>query len=158
MIGISHFVVSATSQIPGQCVVQSTPVSFQIPSRHFTAGLSFNETNTRQQNVSFSSSLVIKLKLTSWHESASELYRPSDRRLPETLVTTFAVRRCRVVIVTDLYGRILRFLDFFFQAALQFYSRGWVDPVPDPLLLRKSGSAENRTQTSGSVARNSDHA
>jgi hypothetical protein len=33
-----------------------------------------------------------------------------------------------------------------------------VDPVPDPLLLRKSASAENNlTQTSGSVARNSDH-
>jgi hypothetical protein len=28
-----------------------------------------------------------------------------------------------------------------------------VDPVPDPLLLRKSGSARNRTRTSGSVAR-----
>jgi hypothetical protein len=27
-----------------------------------------------------------------------------------------------------------------------------VDPVPDPLLLRKIGSAENRTRTSGSVA------
>jgi hypothetical protein len=32
-----------------------------------------------------------------------------------------------------------------------------VDPVKDPLLLRKSGSTENRTRTSGSVARNSDH-
>jgi hypothetical protein len=32
-----------------------------------------------------------------------------------------------------------------------------VDPVPDPLLLRKSGSAGNGTRTSGSVARNSDH-
>jgi hypothetical protein len=32
-----------------------------------------------------------------------------------------------------------------------------VDPVPDPLLLRKSGSANNRTWTSGSVGRNSDH-
>jgi hypothetical protein len=32
-----------------------------------------------------------------------------------------------------------------------------VDPVPDPLLLRKSGSAGNRTRTSGSVARSSDH-
>jgi hypothetical protein len=29
-----------------------------------------------------------------------------------------------------------------------------VDPVPDPLLLRKYGSAGNRTRTSGSVARN----
>jgi hypothetical protein len=28
----------------------------------------------------------------------------------------------------------------------QLYSRGWVDPVPDPLLLRKSGSAGNRTR------------
>jgi hypothetical protein len=31
-----------------------------------------------------------------------------------------------------------------------------VEPVPDPLLLRKSGSAGNRNGTSGSVARNSD--
>jgi hypothetical protein len=30
-------------------------------------------------------------------------------------------------------------------------------PVSDPLLLRKSGSARNRTRTFGSVARNSDH-
>jgi hypothetical protein len=30
-----------------------------------------------------------------------------------------------------------------------------VDPVPDPLLLRKSGSAGNRTRTLGSVARDS---
>jgi hypothetical protein len=32
-----------------------------------------------------------------------------------------------------------------------------VDLVPDPLLLRKSCSACNRTRISGSVARNSDH-
>jgi hypothetical protein len=31
------------------------------------------------------------------------------------------------------------------------------DPVLDPLLLRKSGSAGNRTLAFGSVARNSDH-
>jgi hypothetical protein len=66
-----------------------------------------------------------------------------------------------VVSVTDPFGRILGFLDrsryFFLQVAPQLYSRGRVDPVPDPLLLRKSGSARNRTQTSGSVARNSDH-
>jgi hypothetical protein len=55
----------------------------------------------------------------------------------------------------DPYGHILDFLDrsryFFFQAAPQLYSRGWVDPVWNPLLLRKSGSAGNRTRTSGSV-------
>jgi hypothetical protein len=52
--------------------------------------------------------------------------------------------------VTDPYGRILVFLDrsryFFFQVAPQLYSWGWVDPVPDPLLLRKCGSAGNRTR------------
>jgi hypothetical protein len=66
-----------------------------------------------------------------------------------------------VVSVADFYGRNLDFIDrsryFSLQISPQFYSQGCVDPVPDPLLLRKSGSAENRTQTSGSVARNSDH-
>jgi hypothetical protein len=32
------------------------------------------------------------------------------------------------------------------QITPQLFSRGWVDPVPDPLLLRKSGSAGNRTR------------
>jgi hypothetical protein len=76
-------------------------------------------------------------------------------------VPTFAVEGCHVVSVTYLYGRILGFLDlsryFFFQVAPQLYSRGSVDPVPDPLLLRISGSAENRTRTFGSVASSSDH-
>ena len=34
----------------------------------------------------------------------------------------------------------------FIQVAPQLTSRGWVDPVPDPLLFRKSGSAGNRTR------------
>jgi hypothetical protein len=97
---------------------------------------------------------------TPWPESASELYRPSDRRLLAKLVPTFADRRCHVVSVTDPHGRILAFLYrshyVFFHVAPQLYSRGWVDPVPDPLLLSNSGNTENRTRTSGSVARNSD--
>jgi hypothetical protein len=103
---------------------------------------------------------LIKLKIP-WPESASELYRPSDRRLSAKLVPTFADIGCHVVRVTNPYGRNLGFLDrsryIFFQAAPQLYSLGWVNPVPDPLLLRKSGSAWNRTRTSGSVARNSGH-
>jgi hypothetical protein len=98
---------------------------------------------------------------TPWPESASEQYRPSDRGLSAKLVPTSADTGCHVVSVTDPYGRILGFLDrshyFFFQVDSQFYSRGWVDPVPEPLFLRKSGSAGNRTRTSGSVARNSDY-
>jgi hypothetical protein len=46
---------------------------------------------------------------------------------------------------------------FFFQVAGQLYLRGWVDFIPDPLLLTKSGSAGNRTWTFGSVTNNSDH-
>jgi hypothetical protein len=64
-----------------------------------------------------------------------------------------------VVSVTDLYGRILGFLEqeplLFYQVAPQLYSRGSVDPVSDPLLF--PGSAGNRTRASGSVAKNSDH-
>jgi hypothetical protein len=43
--------------------------------------------------------------------SASELYRPSDRRLSVKLVPTFADRGCHVVSVTNSYGRNLGFLD-----------------------------------------------
>jgi hypothetical protein len=37
---------------------------------------------------------------TPWSESASELYRPSDRRLSVKLTPTFSDRRCRAVGVT----------------------------------------------------------
>jgi hypothetical protein len=43
------------------------------------------------------------------------------------------------------------------QVAPQLYSRGRMGLVPDPLLLRKCGSAGNRNRTSRSVAKNSDH-
>jgi hypothetical protein len=54
---------------------------------------------------------LLQIKKTPWPESASELYRPSDRHLSETLVSTFADRGCHVVSVTDPYGLILGFLD-----------------------------------------------
>jgi hypothetical protein len=98
--------------------------------------------------------------MTPWPESASELYRPSYRRLSAELVPIFADKGRRVVSATDSYSFILGFLDrssyFFFQVAPQLCLRGWLDPVADPLLLRKSGSAGNRTRTFGSVTRNSD--
>jgi hypothetical protein len=69
--------------------------------------------------------------------------------------------RCRVVSAAHTLGGNLGFLDcslhFFFQVAPQLYSRGRANPVPDPILLTKSGSAGNRTRTSGSVIRNSNH-
>jgi hypothetical protein len=104
--------------------------------------------------------------LTPWSESASELYRPSDRSFSAKCLPTFADKGCHVVSVTDPSGRISQFSRqeplLFYQVAPQLYSRGWVDPVPDPLLFsffspRKSGSAGNRTRASGSIAKNSDH-
>jgi hypothetical protein len=51
-----------------------------------------------------------KLNSTPWSESASELYRPSDRRLSAKWLPNFADRVCHVVSVTDSYGLILVFL------------------------------------------------
>jgi hypothetical protein len=53
----------------------------------------------------------IRFFLTPLSESASELYRPSDRRLLTQWLPTFADRGCHVVSVTDPYGHILCFLD-----------------------------------------------
>jgi hypothetical protein len=82
------------------------------------------------------------------------------RRLSAKLVPTFADGGCYMVSVMDPYGCILRFLDrscyFFLHVAPHLYSRGWMDPVLDPL-LRKFRSEGNRTRTPASVARNSDH-
>jgi hypothetical protein len=100
-----------------------------------------------------------KKETNSIAESACELYRPSDRCLSAELKQTFA-NRFRVINARIPYGRNSGFLNwrpyFFFQVAPQLYSRGWVDPVPYPLVFSKSGSVGNRTRTSGSVGRNSD--
>jgi hypothetical protein len=94
-------------------------------------------------------SIHTQFGITPWPWSASELYRPSDRRLSGKLVSILTDRKCRVVSAKNPHSRILGFLYrsryYFFQAASQLYWRGWVDPVPDPLLLRKSGSAGNQT-------------
>jgi hypothetical protein len=73
---------------------------------------------------------------------------PTERsQLVGEVSANFSDRGCRVVSATDPHGRILdRSRYYFSQVAPQLYSRGWVDPVSDPLLLRKSGSAGNRTR------------
>jgi CBS-domain-containing membrane protein len=63
------------------------------------------------KSVGLVSLFIKKNKETPWPESASELYRPSDRRLSAKLVPTFADRGCHVVSVMDPYGNILGFLD-----------------------------------------------
>jgi hypothetical protein len=69
----------------------------------------------------------------------------------------FADRGHHVVSVTNPYGSILGFLDrshyYFFQVPPQLYSRGWVDPVPDPLLFFFLYCPGIEPGTSGSVVR-----
>jgi hypothetical protein len=95
-------------------------------------------------------------KQTPRSESASKLYRPSDRRLLAKLVPTFADKGCHMISVTSLrpYSRFSRSEPLLF---LPSSSSIVFNCTPDQLLLRKSGSAGNRTRASGSAARNSDH-
>jgi hypothetical protein len=98
-------------------------------------------------------------KQTPWSEFASELYRPSDRRLSAKWLPTFADRgvpRGQRDGYLRPYSRFSRQEPLlFYQVTPQLYSRGWVDPVPDPLHF--SGSAGKRIRASRSVAKNYDH-
>jgi hypothetical protein len=94
---------------------------------------------------------------------------------PRANYTDWATATCRQNLVSTFVDREvscgqrgesptvvnLSFLDrsryFSFKQLLIYSHKSWVDPVPDTLLLRKSGSAGNRTRTSGLAARNSDH-
>jgi hypothetical protein len=98
---------------------------------------------------------------TPWPESASELYRPSDRSLLAKLVPAFADRGCHVVSVTDPYSGIIGFLGrtryFCFKKLLNCtHEVDWTlfqtHYFPENLVV-----PENRTWTSGYVARNPDH-
>jgi hypothetical protein len=95
--------------------------------------------------ITSSRNILTKINSMAW---VRERTIPTGR--PPLLGEVSANRGCYVVSVTDPYGLILGFLDrshyFYFQVAPQLYSRGWLDPVPDPLLLRKSGSVGNRTR------------
>jgi hypothetical protein len=114
-------------------------------------------------NFAYTLRFIIKtVKKTRWPKSASELYRPSDRRLSTKLVSTFAGSGCRVVSATDPYGRMLEFPD---------RSRYYFLPSSSSIVLTRLSGPRSRPATSyknlvapgiepatyGSVARNSDH-
>jgi hypothetical protein len=102
---------------------------------------------------------VVHTKEPPWPKSASELYRPSDSCLSMKLAPTSADRGVsRTQRGESSTAVISGFLDwsryFSLQVAPQLHSWGWLGPVPDPLLLGKSCSAEIRTRTFEYVARN----
>jgi hypothetical protein len=77
----------------------------------------------------------------------NELYIPSDGSLSATLVPTCRYRVSRgqcdgSVRPYSWISNLEPLLPLLFQVAPQLYSRGWLYPVPDPL-LRKYGSARN---------------
>jgi hypothetical protein len=84
--------------------------------------------NISNRNRSYTVKEERSFHKTLWSVSASELYRPNDRRLSAKLLPTFAIRGCHVVSLTDPLGRILGFLDrsryVFFQVAPQLHPRG----------------------------------
>jgi hypothetical protein len=59
--------------------------------------------------ILLSSALNHTITKIPWPQSASEIYRPSDRPLSAKLVSIFADRGCQVVSVTDPCGSILGF-------------------------------------------------
>jgi hypothetical protein len=59
--------------------------------------------------ITVTGGIIKQTKQTPWSESASELYRPSDRRFSAKWLPTFADKGCHVVSVMDPYGRILSF-------------------------------------------------
>jgi hypothetical protein len=139
-----------------------TSRTFATTPYFVTDGASSAQTIIQSFCCNFSSWRYLSKKNENSVASVRERTIPTERPpLVSEISAKFADRGCNVVIVTDRYGRILCFLDqscyFLFQIPPQLYLRDWVDPVPDALLLRKSGSVGNRTRTSGSVTRNSDH-
>jgi hypothetical protein len=63
---------------------------------------------------------VLRIK-TPWPESASEVYRPSDRRLSAKLVPIFADRWYHVVSVKVPYGRILGYVKLYIYIYIYMY-------------------------------------
>jgi hypothetical protein len=63
---------------------------------------------------------------------------------PQKLALTSLTSGGRSVGIVRSRIQATEFILLFCLVAPQLYSRGWVDHFPDPLLLSKSGSAENR--------------
>jgi hypothetical protein len=90
-----------------------------------------------------SSNQKIKPSVALVHEQTTPTERPP---LVAEVSAKFADRWCHMVSAMLYFRFSTPKKLYFFQAAPQLYLLGWVDPVPDILLLRKSGSSGNRTR------------
>jgi hypothetical protein len=78
----------------------------QSVQRLATDGSEFESRSGREAHHSSPTSANWLEEKSPLPESASELYRPSDRRLSAKLLPTLADRGCHVVSVTDPYGSV----------------------------------------------------
>jgi hypothetical protein len=81
----------------------------------------------------------LKLSSVAFSPQANYTDRATAKLVPILWIEGVVWSAQRIPTVVNL-----GFLDFSIQVAPQLSSRGWVDPVPDPLLLRISGSAGKR--------------
>jgi hypothetical protein len=88
----------------------------------------------------------------NYTDRATAACRRSDCQLLRIRGDTLSPWRIPTAVLSVFWTGAVTFLSSSSSVVL----RGWVDPVPDPLLFF-SGSAGNRTRASGSVAKNSDH-
>jgi hypothetical protein len=90
-----------------------------------------------------------KIEIT-WLLVWKKLHRASGRHFSAKLVPFLAGRGMSRVRATDIHGNYSRFSKseplLFIQVAPQLSSGGWMVPIPDPPLPRKSGRAGNRTR------------
>jgi hypothetical protein len=92
--------------------------------------------------------LTLKLNSVAFSPQANYTERPplvGEVRANFLRIEGVAWSAQRIPTAVNL-GFVDRSRYFSIQVAPQLSSRGWVDPVPDPLLLRKSASAGNRTR------------
>jgi hypothetical protein len=93
--------------------------------------------------------------LTPWPQSVSKLYHSSIVGEVSANFCGQKVSRGQRSGSSRLYSRFSRLEPLLFlPSSSSIVLTRLSDPIPDELLLRKSGRARNRTQTSGSVARN----
>jgi hypothetical protein len=117
------------------------------------------------RNFVYSNSvLFLTRKSRQWLARKTKQLRGLSQRAKYTDRATAACRRslCQPLRIEGATWSAWRiptavFLDrsryFFSQVATQLYSRGWLDPVPKPLLLRKSINDGNRTRSSEFAAK-----